>query len=789
MNDTLTSAASVRARRVAASLATVAGVCGVFTLVGWGFELRRLADWDLDNVAQMPNNAIGVVAAAAALVCAVFGRITAARVLGAFAALLALATLFEHATSIDLGIDTLVLYREWGQTGTVSPGRMGLPGSGTLAVLGASIILGTFPRTRTLAPAGGLVIIAIAMLSLIGYIFGADRLYAIPRLTTIALQTSTMMLILGAAVVASVPERGLMKLMVADSAAGVLVRRALPVIVVLPTFLGWARVKGQDATLFDTAFGTAMLVLTLIALLTALLWRGAMTVSVHEEALRHGRDRMAAILGSITDAFVTVDAQWRFVFINHAVEEVFGRSREELDTLSLWDVMGPAAGDGVHGHLVQAMRDRVTVDFEAFYPARNRWLAHRAYPTAGGGLAIYSRDVSEQKAAEEALRRSTEALRAADRMKDEFLATLSHELRTPLTAIIGWSEILLRADLEPNERAIALETIRSSARAQAQLVDDVLDVSRIVTGKLRLHRTESELVSIVQAAVDTVRPAAEGKRITLGLNLDYTLPPMLVDPERIRQVVWNILSNAIKFSAEGTSVEVTLSAEGESAVVTVSDQGRGIPRAFLPHVFERFRQADSSSTRAHTGLGLGLALAKDLVELHGGSISVESEENVGSRFTVRLPLGPAASAQSAENTPRVAIAPVRPPLDGVRVLYVDDREDARLLIGTMLRQQGAVVSAAGTVNDALIVLSTHRPHVVVTDLAMPDRDGYDLLAAIRSDRQWDTLPVLALTAQARVGDETHAVAAGFYRFLRKPVESVELGAAVARAVAETAAGS
>ncbi|HEX9981785.1 MAG TPA: ATP-binding protein [Thermoanaerobaculia bacterium] len=383
---------------------------------------------------------------------------------------------------------------------------------------------------------------------------------------------------------------------------------------------------------------------------------------------------------------------------------------------------------------------------------------------------------------EESLRVSMNALREADRMKDEFLATLSHELRTPLTAIVGWSQMLEMLDLSEKDRELALETIGKSARAQLQLIEDVLDVSRITTGKMRLDRQQADLSVIIENALATVRPAAEAKQIPIEVKLDRSLAFQYVDPARVQQIVSNLLSNAIKFSPPGTPVEVTLRAEETSAAITVADRGPGIRRDLVPHIFERFRQGDSSARRAHAGLGLGLALAKELTELHGGTIDVETEEGRGSRFTVRLPMPVASIAADARRPRGNERESIDAPLERLRILYVDDRADARLLIRTMLAKSGAHVIEAGSVEEALRQLRTRKPDVVVTDIAMPGRDGYDLLDAIRLHREWDDLPVLALTAHGRIEDERRAIAAGFRSYLRKPIDMQELSAAVSRAV-------
>jgi len=903
LNDSPTLHRSTLATWIPAGLAAYAFAGGLVTLAGWTFDLRRLTDWEGNGISQMPNNALGIVAGGAALILWSRGRHLLSAVLAAFAGLIGAATLFEYISGIDLGIDQLLVHRDWGQRGTVVPGRMGPPGSTSLTIIGASIILTNFRRTRRFAPAGGLLTIGIALLSLTGYLFGAGRLYTIPKLTTIAFQTSTMLLALGVALVASVPDRQPMKLL-GSSAAALLVRRALPGIVLLPLILGWLSVRGEEAGLFDNAFGTAVLVLLLIALLTALLWWSAAAVRVHETAIRATRDQLAGVLGSITDAFMTVGSDWRLMFVNEEAQRRFGMTHAALSGRDIWDLLPDAVNNEAYRQLHRAMSERVSVEYEVFYPPWHLWFAEKAYPTAEGGLAIYSCDITARKHFEDRLRESEErmqlamtiadaatwdldlrtntnhwsdshftllgyeptpdrvagremwqnailpedlpvvsaeweraererdlfrsehrlrradnaqtlwasaagrffydsagravrfvgvfydvtrrkeaeeGLRSADRIKDEFLATLSHELRTPLTAIVGWSQMLLNGDVEKCEQGTAFEAIRSSAKAQTQLIDDVLDISRITSGKMRLEREPADLAAIVDAAAATVRPAAEAKRISLELTLDRTLSLQFIDPARIQQVIWNLLSNAIKFSPPASAVEVTLRAEDSFAVVDVEDHGQGIAPEFLPHVFDRFRQADSSATRAHSGLGLGLALAKDLVELHGGTIEAESEEGRGSRFTVRLPIIPADDGHETRATAARSGGDLS--LTGLRVLYVDDREDARVLIARMLVRHGAEVLQADSVEDALLVLRAGRPHVVVTDIAMPVRDGYDLLVTIRADRDWSHVPVVALTAEGRLDDDVRAAAAGFCGFLRKPIEPDELAVVVAQAVA------
>ena len=378
---------------------------------------------------------------------------------------------------------------------------------------------------------------------------------------------------------------------------------------------------------------------------------------------------------------------------------------------------------------------------------------------------------------EQELRRQAED---ANRMKDEFLATLSHELRTPLNAMLGWAQVLRLGKIDEAAAARALETIERNARVQAQLIADLLDVSRIITGKLRLDVQAVELPRIIEAALDSVRPGADAKGIHLDVRLDPLSSPVMGDADRLQQVVWNLLSNAIKFTPQSGLVEVRLRLDGGSAEIRVRDTGAGIRPDFLPYVFDRFRQAESTITRSHGGLGLGLSIVRHLVELHGGSVAVLSEgEGTGAEFTVRLPVRlsvpeGAVLTQSVDTKAGVWDNPSL--LDGVRVLVVEDEEDTRELLLASLRQCGAEVTAASSVAEALASLDRTLPDVLVSDLAMPDEDGYSLIRKVRSrdPEAGGKIPAAALTAYARAEDRVRALASGFQRHLPKPVEPADL---------------
>jgi PAS domain S-box-containing protein len=372
----------------------------------------------------------------------------------------------------------------------------------------------------------------------------------------------------------------------------------------------------------------------------------------------------------------------------------------------------------------------------------------------------------------------------ANRLKDEFLATLSHELRTPLNAVIGWARMLTSGRLDRENSKHALEVIERNAWAQKQIIEDILDVSRVITGKLQLNLSPVDLVTVVDAALDAVRPAMEAKEIKIETIIDANLRLISGDQDRLQQVIWNILSNAAKFTPNGGRVEISVSQTASHVFLRVKDTGPGIDPTFLPHVFERFRQADGSTTRTHGGLGLGLAIVRHLVELHGGTIAVENGADQGAIFTLRLPLpsgelrpetlvGAAAAARESQSGPAS--------LEGLRILVVDDEADAMDLIGVELAQCGAKVTGVTSAEEALKALELGKFDLVISDIGMPKVDGYELIRQIRKREEGGErrIPAVALTAYARVQDRMQAIMAGFSTHIAKPVEANELVTVVA----------
>jgi PAS domain S-box-containing protein len=376
----------------------------------------------------------------------------------------------------------------------------------------------------------------------------------------------------------------------------------------------------------------------------------------------------------------------------------------------------------------------------------------------------------------------------ANRAKDEFLATLSHELRTPMTSILGWAR-LLRMGLPADEEVGAVEAIEKSALVQAQLIDDILDVSRIISGKLRVDPEPVDLRTIAEAALATVHPAAQAKNIEILTSFPPAVPAVAGDEGRLQQVIWNLLSNAIKFTSRGGTVTVRITAAASLLRLTVQDTGEGISPEFLPHVFEPFRQQDSSTTRVHGGIGLGLAIVRYIVELHGGRVTVESTgDGQGSMFTVDLPVvesAAQAAPQRAETSSRHVPPPTLalPSLAGIKVLAIDDQAYTRDVVAAILRRCGAEVTTASSVRDALECMAKSLPDVIVCDIAMPEEDGYAFVRSLRAndDAHIASLPVIALTAFGRAEDQESALGSGFDDYLKKPVEPADLANAVLRA--------
>jgi PAS domain S-box-containing protein len=530
-----------------------------------------------------------------------------------------------------------------------------------------------------------------------------------------------------------------------------------------------------------------------------------------KEALFESEARLRAIFTQAAVGIAVASLDGVFLEMNRRCAEILGYSSDELCTRTFLSITheddradtATAVARLLSGEVSEYCLEKryVRKDGSVLWSLTTVTLL-KDVPGQPERLIGVIEDITRRKEAEAALhvaaderRMLLESERAArtaaehiSGVKDEFLATLSHELRTPLTAILGWAQLLRSGPSDETAYLRGLATIERNARLQAQLIEDLLDMSRIAAGKLRLDVQSLRPASVVEAAVETLRPAADAKAITFEALLDPTAGPVLGDPGRLQQVMWNLLSNAIKFTPKGGTVQVVLERVSSHIEISVADTGAGIKPEFIPFLFERFRQGDATTTRKFGGLGLGLSIVKRLVELHGGVVSARSAgEGQGTTVTVQLPI--AAVHRHDSDPPRLHPASpnvaatdfVAAELHGIKVLIVDDQPDARELIKRVLEECEAIVMTASSSAEALALVEAHRPDVLVSDIGMPDMDGFELLRRMRAlgAARGGRIPAIALTAFARSEDRTRALRAGFVVHVSKPVDPSELVATVA----------
>jgi PAS domain S-box-containing protein len=506
-----------------------------------------------------------------------------------------------------------------------------------------------------------------------------------------------------------------------------------------------------------------------------------------EKALRH----FAAIVETTDDAIVSKDLNGVITSWNRAAERLFGYKAEEVIGKPVSILIPSDRGDEEPAILRRLRRGERIDHYETIRRAKDGRKFHVSLTVspirnADGriiGASKIARDISDQKRAEEEIatllaneRAARQEAEIANRSKDEFLAVLSHEMRTPLTAMLGWLTILRGRKLDEETTRHAIETVERNAKAQAQLIEDLVDISRIVGGKLNLELRPIDIIPVIDAAVDVVRPAAEAKQIHLQVRSSAPVPPVSADPARLQQVIWNLLSNAVKFTPKGGLVEVNLGRAETSAEIVIRDTGIGISKEFLPLVFERFRQAESVATRSHRGMGLGLAIVRHLVELHGGTVLAESEgENKGSTFTIRLPLAAVKNADDSVLELDQRTNGHDKSLEGLRILLVEDEPDASELIALILKGTGAHVEAVESANDALQRIPLFIPDLLLSDIGLPVESGYDLIRKVRSlASNMNKVPAIALTAFATENDRQKSLSAGFQAHLAKPVAPADL---------------
>jgi PAS domain S-box-containing protein len=594
--------------------------------------------------------------------------------------------------------------------------------------------------------------------------------------------------------------------------------------------LSWVVILAIISSIFSLIFvamtGSQLRALRLLERTRADSLRDASERQHAEESLRHSEERSRLALDAGRMGAWEWDMQANVQHWDAGQYELFGLdpATTVLNQETFFNLVHPDDLPDLRRSLTKLLNEggSFDIEFRICKPDGTiRWLAGKGrliqgYEGQPLRMIGVNFDITDRKQSEEERNRLLQAEKAArteaetaNRIKDEFLATLSHELRSPLNAMLGWLTLLRTRQLDSATVERALETVERNARMQAQLVEDLLDVSRIIRGQLRLAIAPVKLHTVIEAAIDTVRPAADAKNIYLHSQLDTSINPTLGDSNRLQQIIWNLLTNAIKFTPSGGAVEVRLEVSNADtgsgdvevrsisptsskfAQITVTDTGKGIAPDFLPYVFDRFRQADSSITRSYGGLGLGLAIVRHLTELHGGTVSVKSDgEGCGAKFTVTLPLKSAKQDNSKLHQPhsgahsKVSLAP-KPQLEGLTVLVVDDETDARELLVRILEDAGAIVAAASNAEEAIALLNSPHPSnrfdLLISDIGMPQEDGYTLLRRIRllPSECGGQLPALALTAYAREEDRQAAYKAGFQAHMAKPVEPDQLVTAIA----------
>src|SRR5215813_865884 len=565
------------------------------------------------------------------------------------------------------------------------------------------------------------------------------------------------------------------------------------------------RESGRYAFLTD--FVVNLIACALLSLISYIVIRDVTARNRAEEALRQQREWLHVTLSSIGDAVIATDTNGAVTFLNPVAESLTGWKREETEGQALRDifnVVNEQTREKVENPALRAIREGLTVGLanHTMLIAKNGTeipIDDSGAPIKGvGGKTIGAvlifRDITERRLVDEerskllaSERAAREKAEEANRSKDEFVAMISHEIRSPLNSILGWAQLLRMGKFDQAETERATEIIERNARAQSQLVEDLLDISRVITGKLTLDVRSVELAQIIEAAMDSIRPAAEAKSIQLRSRIESRDSLVSGDPNRLQQIVWNLLSNAVKFTPRHGRVEVSLGRVDSHFQITVSDSGVGISPEFLPFVFDRFSQANTTSERKYGGLGLGLAIVRHLVELHGGTARADSPgEGQGATFTVTLPvkalreemseLGRATTIAEYADSLTDAIM-----LDGLRVMIVDDEAESRDLLTAMLTRRGAEIKACASAAEALEEIERWRPSLLVSDIGMPDEDGYTLIGKLRAlgPERGGGIPAVALTAYARSEDRMRALASGFQVHVPKPIEAGELVVVIA----------
>ena len=756
---------------------------GALALLGWVLDLPRLTDWPGSGISMFANTAVCAILGGASLllICRPEPRrLALARILAGIAAVIGLLTLVQHVFGVDLGIDTLLFNKPWGQSAAAAPMRMGPPASASFLLLAIAIILSTGSRTaRRWAVGIGPAVLAVSVLPTVGYFYGAGQLYSIAKITGIAFQTAVVIAALALGVAAANPDIGLAEIVARNDAGGMLVRRIALPLIFFAFVIGWLRVWGEHAGLYDSAFGTALRTLVQTALMLALLWWAGNGISRAERAARLAEqkrlisEQRLRLAKSASRMWV-----WTFDLRSNTLEQSdWARAINGLETTVTagdgWNCIHPEDRDSLRSAFKEsaASGSEFAVDYRWIRPDNGEtiWVHSRGLPERNetGEVAYVvgtSFDVTQRHDMEE-------ALLTADRRKDEFLAVLSHELRNPLAPIRNMVEVAKRSEGDPATLRRAIETIERQLLQMVRLIDELVDVNRISRGKLELQKRPVDMASVVDFAVETSRPM-----IDLGSHrLSVSLPPGRAfvdgDPVRLSQVLSNLLNNASKFTPPGGEISLAVERIDGEVVARVRDNGSGIEKEKLGEIFEMFKQIRRVGPDGQAGLGIGLTLSRQLIELHGGTIEAYSRgEGAGSEFVIHLPASSGASEPEAAEGPNEGIRR--------RILVVDDNADSAESMAMLLRLKGNETRAAYSGEEAIERAREFRPNAILLDIGMPNMDGYDVCRALRRDPLTKDSRIIAMTGWGQPEDRTKTREAGFDAHLVKPVDLDRLTAAL-----------
>lgn len=766
-------------RYISLVAAAYAIVGGLLSFIGWFGAFVRLTDWWNTDITIKVNAAVAIIACGIAVI--VVALLPSARLLirslAFFAAAIGAVTLFEHFTGYDLGIDTLLIDEPDGALATSAPGRMGPPAATSFLVLGTALFLQTTSRLRDRTTSTGLAIIVLAAstLSITGYLYGAEAMYMIPRVSGIAVQTATMFFALSIGIITAHPDREPVQTIFADSTAGVLARRIIPAVFIVPIVLGWMRVLGPRANLYDQAFGAALRTIIEIAILGGLSWWMVQAVRMRDlhqrraDDERHaGERRLRSVIDSSAVPFTVLapvkDAagsiiDFRWTYLNTAAANTLSRQPEALVGRCVTAVLPEIWSEhGLFDHYCAVALRQETREFERHFIANGVaiWFHVVASPL-DDNVAIWASDMTERKQQELELRQ-------LDRRKDEFLATLAHELRNPLAPIRQAALLAKKSTISDTQRQWCQDVIERQVQHMALLLEDLLDVSRITRGILELRKHPTTLAAMVESAVETATPLIESKRHTLTIDIPADPIQLDVDPLRISQVISNLLNNAAKYTNAGGSVQIAGKVLQSDLILSVTDNGIGIPQDELASIFNMFSQVKSAQERSEGGLGIGLSLTKGLIELHGGTIEAQSAgQGLGSAFIIRLPNACVSSNQRSAR-------PTMPshPILHKRILLADDNRDAADSLAMLLRSDGHDVKLVHDGDEAVTAFDAFNPDIVLLDIGMPHRSGYEVAKYIRGTSRSALL--IAITGWGQSSDREKSTAAGFDHHLTKPVD-------------------